>query len=180
MKHLILIVALTMLYNQAISQVRETIAFSIARIQDPGDAYNLIRSDQDGNVIWSHDLTTDNTPHNYSDDFYIVCGYTTVVGGKIIANPGDYDYWLVLRSPDPTVNVYPNPTSDLLNVVLNNLEQNTTVRLYNTQMKLITIYNIDNYRNLLALPQLANAIYIMETRVNNSVINIQKICVQQN
>lgn len=168
------------LCGQSYSQIRETIAFSTARIQDPSTNYNLVRTDQQGNIIWSYNLITDNSAYNYSEDFYIVCGYTDVVAGKITSNPFDYDYWLVPIINDLAVFIYPNPACNVLNVALNNIDSNVTINIYNLQMKLVATYNANNYINTLTLPALSNAVYFVVVRSDNNINNIQKLCVQQN
>jgi len=180
MKHPILIVIFVMLYNLAASQVCETIAFSAARTQDTSSVYNLIRTDQYGNIVWTHEVLTNTTPIQYSDDFYIVCGYTTIANGKITANPSDYDYWLIPLTDTLSAYIYPNPASSILNIILSNVNDNVLINIYDMQMRLVTTFNALNYINTITLPALSNAMYFVEARTNNKTINIQKLCVQQN
>ena len=121
MKQLALLILL-LLGNQCYSQSNEIVGSNIFgyRLSDAVEGtYNVIRTDENGKVVWVKPVIQDNTiPFDLSDNQYIIYGFTKVKNGKIIGKPSDYDYWLVRSDMDYEVEVYPNPVSTTFYVSL--------------------------------------------------------------
>jgi hypothetical protein len=119
----ILLFILLLLGNQCYSQSIEMIGSEIFgyRLSDAVNGnYNVIRTDEDGKVVWVKPVITDNNiPFDLSENQYIIYGFTEVKNGKIINNPFDYDYWLVVTDTTYDITVYPNPTDGVLQVRFN-------------------------------------------------------------
>jgi hypothetical protein len=163
------------------AQSPETVSTNEFSLRDDIDnQYNLIRTDQNGDIVWSSPINKDNNPFDYSQGTYIVCGFTEVANGRIIDNPCDYDYWLVRIIETIQVSVYPNPAASELNIALNSYVSELDFRLLDVNLKLIESRKLTNYITTIPLPQLANGIYMYEVTSNNKLIKTGKICVIQN
>ena len=179
MKH-ILICVLMLFYGIAFSQSVETVGTPEFDIRDEfNNDYNLIRTDQDGNIIWSRAITESNNPFDLSQGTYIVYGFTEVVKGKIIDNPCDYDYWVVRVVGDVDIQIYPNPASREIKVTLNSFTDNLMFDLYDVHLRLLKSYILDNYITEITLPNLSDGIYLYNVISNNKLIKTGKVCIMQ-
>ena len=165
----------------AFAQSPETISTNEFSIRDDiNNQYNLIRTDQSGNIVWSSTINKDNNPFDMSQGTYIVCGFTEVKNGCIIDNPGDYDYWIVRISETIDVLIYPNPASSEVNITLNSYTNEMDFLLLDVNLKLIESRKLTNFVTQFTLPPLANGVYIYNIISNNKLIKIGKLCVIQN
>jgi hypothetical protein len=182
MKKLLLLLGLLVLFfGVAFAQSPETVSTNDFSLRDDIDnQYNLIRTDQNGDIVWSKPINKNNNPFDYSQGTYIVCGFTEVTNGRIIDNPCDYDYWIVRISETIQVSVYPNPVASELNIALNSYVNELDFCLLDINLKLIESTKLTNYITTIPLPQLANGIYMYEVTLNNKLIKTGKICVIQN
>lgn len=180
MKYTILYV-LMLFCGVAFAQSNETISTNEFSIRDNIDnQYNLIRTDQNGNIIWSNPINKDNNPFDMSQGTYIVCGFTEVKNGKIIDNPCDYDYWIVSIINDIEVSVYPNPASKEINVTLNSYTNELDFYLLDVNLKLIQSRKLTNFITTISLPNLSNGIYLFNIITNDKLIKTGKVCIMQN
>ena len=183
MKHLALLI-LSLITIQCYSQTNEIVGSEIFgyRISDAIDgSYNVIRTDENGKVVWVKPMITDNTiPFDLTDNQYIVYGFTTIKNGKIIGQPADYDYWLVRSDLDFDVAVYPNPTTTTLYVSLSNYNEGIIINIYDVMHKLVYNNQITQYINFFNLPHLSNGTYMYEIVSKDKLIKTGKLCVLQN
>lgn len=71
-------------------------------------------------------------------------------------------------------NLYPNPTSSVLNVEMNGINKNTTIELYNTIGELVFNENLGDTTKSLDLQHLSSGIYFMKVQSDNQFV-IKKI-----
>jgi hypothetical protein len=183
MKQLTLLILL-LLGNQCYSQSNEAVGSNIFgyRLSDAIEGtYNVIRTDEDGKVVWVKPMITDNTiPFDLSENQYIIYGFTQINNGKITSNPSDYDYWLVRSDIGYDVIVYPNPTTTTFYVSLSNYSDGITIDIYDISHKLVFNSQITQYMNYFNLPHLSNGTYIYEIVGTDKIIKTGKLCVLQN
>jgi hypothetical protein len=137
--------------------------------------YNLIRTDQDGNVVWIRPIEVNTA--NLSDNRFIIYGFGNIKNGKLANKPSDYDYWLIKNDTAYNATIYPNPTSSYVNVMMNNFANGLRFFLYDINGVLIISERLAQYNNKIELPDLANGIYICKVTFNNEIIKIDKLCV---
>lgn len=180
----ILLLILLLLGNQCYSQSIEMVGSEMFgyRLSDAVNVnYNVIRIDEDGKVVWVKPVITDNTiPFDLSENQYIIYGFTEVENGKIINNPSDYDYWLVLTDTTYDVAVYPNPTTMNFYVSLSNYNDDISINLYDITHRLVFNSQITKYINFFSLPHISNGTYMYEIINTNKIIKTGKLCVLQN
>lgn len=163
------------------AQSPETVSTNEFSLRDDIDSqYNLIRTDQYGDIIWSKPINKDNNPFDMSQGTYIVCGFTEVAYGRIIDNPCDYDYWIVRISETIEVSVYPNPASNVVNITLNSYTNELDFYLLDVNLRLIESRKLTNFITEIPLPQLSNGIYVYDVISNNKLIKTGKLCIMQN
>ena len=184
MRKIITVISFLLLSNIGYSQSNEVIGSNIFGYRIGGvveGTYNVIRTDEEGKVVWVKPMITDNTiPFDISDNQYIIYGFTQIKNGRIIGQPSDYDYWLVRSDLDYDVAVYPNPTTNTLYVSLSNYNEGISVNLYDITHKLVYNNQITQYINYFNLPHLSNGTYIYEIIAKDKLIKTGKLCVLQN
>ena len=183
MKPLILFISL-LLSIQCYSQSNEIVGSNVFgyRLSDAVEGtYNVIRTDENGKVVWVKPVITDNTtPFDLSENEYIIYGFTQVKNGKITNNPSDYDYWLVRSDMEYDIAVYPNPTSSTFYVSLSNYKDGIGINLYDITHKLVFNNQINQYINFFQLPHLSDGTYIYEILMEDEILKTGKLCVLQN
>jgi len=180
----ILLFILLLFGNQCYSQSNEMIGSEIFgyRLSDAVNGnYNVIRTDEDGKVVWVKPVITDNNiPFDLSENQYIIYGFTEVKNGKIINNPSDYDYWLVVTDTTYDITVYPNPTTMNFYVSLSNYNDGISINVYDITRRLVFNSQITQYINFFSLPYISNGTYMYEIINTNKIIKTGKLCVLQN
>jgi hypothetical protein len=183
MKKLFLL-TLLLLSNQCYSQSTEMIGLEIFGYRLTNDVnvnYNLIRTDEDGKVVWTKPVKSENnTQFDLSENQYIIYGFTEVKNGKIINNPSDYDYWLVLTDTTYDITVYPNPTTMNFYVLLSNYNDGISINVYDITRRLVFNSQITQYMNFFSLQYISNGVYMYEIINTNKIIKSGKLCVLQN
>lgn len=183
MKKLLLLILL-LLGNQCYSQSIEMIGSEIFgyRLSDAVNGnHNVIRTDENGKVVWVKPVITDNNiPFDLSENQYIIYGFTEVKNGRITSDPSEYDYWLVMTDTTYDVTVYPNPTSTTFYVALSNYNDGIIINLYDVTHRLVFNSQITQYINFFNLPFLSNGTYMYEIITTNKIIKTGKLCVLQN
>jgi hypothetical protein len=142
--------------------------------------YDIIQTDQEGNILWRKAITNSSIPFDSTQSTYMVYSQTTIKNGKITSCPGDYDYWLVKRDTAINANVYPNPAINQLYVTLDAFMDNIQFELYDLNRKLIFFRQLNNYTTLIDLPNMANGIYTFKIFTTNKLIKTGKVCIMQN
>ena len=143
--------------------------------------YNVIRTDEDGKVVWVKPVINDNTiPFDLTDNQYIIYGFTNVKNGKITSKASDYDYWLVRSDLDCDVAIYPNPSPGTFYVSLSNYREGMGINLYDITHKLVFNSQINQYINFFHLPNISNGTYIYEILNGDELLKTGKLCVLQN
>lgn len=79
------------------------------------------------------------------------------------------------NSGENVVNVYPNPTTDFVNITFNNNAQNVTVTLINSVGQTVKIFNNVNSNTMLSLEELASGVYILNADINGQRFTKQVI-----
>lgn len=183
MKHTLTILLLTLCLTLNCFGQKETIGIlnntSYSRTEDdPTIEYNIIRSDIDGKVIWIKDLITTISPtFDATLDLYNIYGYTTIDNNKITSNPGDYDYWLVIKTKNIESFIYPNPTQSNIFVFSSDLSNNTQIVLFDVNGKEVLREKLIDYTTHIKLPSLSQGTYLYKIKNNNLTIKTGKLCV---
>jgi len=184
MRKIITFISFLLLTNIGYSQSNEVIGSNIFGYRISGvveGTYNVIRTDEDGKVVWVKPMITDNTiPFDLSQNDYIIYGFTQVNNGKITGRVSDYDYWLVRSDIGYEINVYPNPTKNTFYVSLSNYNDGIIINLYDISYRLVYNNQVTQYINNFQLPDLEDGTYIYEIKTNNKLIKTGKLCVLQN
>ena len=181
MKHIILLGIMMLFFGMAFSQSIETVSTADFDIRDSiNNEYNLIRTDLEGNIIWSIPIDASNNPFDFSHGTYLVCGFTSIEKGKIIDNPCDYDYWIVKIINDITIDAYPNPASREFNIALSSYTSPLDFYLYDVQFKLLRSFKLTNFITQIQVPELSNGLYLYNIISNNKLIKTGKVCIMQN
>jgi hypothetical protein len=84
----------------------------------------------------------------------------------------------VCNNGQPSANIYPNPTTDVLNIQLQNVNlDNTVASLYNALGQLVLKENITNYTHTFNTQSLASGLYTLDITTNNKSISKHKVVV---
>jgi hypothetical protein len=84
----------------------------------------------------------------------------------------------VCNNGQPSANIYPNPTTDVLNIQLQNVNlDNTVASLYNALGQIVLKENITNYTHTFNTQSLANGLYTLDITTNNKSISKHKVVV---
>lgn len=165
------------------SQQKETIGTmvgsSYSRVSDSEQTeYNIIRSDKDGKVIWVKELITTDAPNfDLTLDLYMVYGYTTINNNSITNNPGDYDYWLVVKTKNIESFIYPNPTRGNVFVFSSDLSNNVRIMLFDMNGREVLRERLIDYTTSIKLPFLSQGTYFYKIENDNLTIKSGKLCV---
>jgi len=142
--------------------------------------YDIIHTDQEGNILWRKAITNSSIPFDSTQSTYMVYSQTTIKNGKITSPPCDYDYWLVRRDTIINANVFPNPATTSIYVTLDSFVDNIQFELYDSNRKLIYFRQLNNYTTFIDLPNLANGIYMFKIFTSDKLIKTGKVCIMQN
>lgn len=168
--------------NNVNAQQHETVGIingnSFARNSEDENEYTIVRSDKDGRVVWIKQLPSERTSvFDASLDLYMVFGYTTLSGNKITSNPGDYDYWLVIKSKNIESLIYPNPTRTNIFVFTNNISNNVRITLFDATNKEIMTERLLDFTTSIKLPPLSQGIYFYRIENDNLIIKTGSLCI---
>jgi len=151
---------------------------SYARIGDDATEYTIVRSDKDGKVVWIKDLiTTSSSSFDTTLDLYMVYGYTTLTDNRITSNPGDYDYWLVVKTKNIESFIYPNPARSNVFVFSSDISNNVQISLFDVNGKEILRERLVDYTTSIRLPSLSQGTYFYKIENDNLIIKSGKLCV---
>lgn len=139
--------------------------------------YDLVRTDEDGNVVWTLSFESKVDGFDIVQPEYIVMNFTKVVNGKIIDNPGDYDYWLVRKEKQVDFTIFPNPNTGQFNIYCSNLDENSFYEIYDSSLRIIERKQIFDNFTLVNLNELKKGFYFITFIQENSNKKIEKICI---
>lgn len=141
------------------------------------EKYDIVRSDENGNIVWK--LTTQNNfqPLDSTQDYYIVFGYTQEKNNKITSNPNDYDYWLIEKKLTYEFNIYPNPNLGNFFIFSNNLKNDLKFEIYDSLNRLIINNQINKNLTEVNLNNLSRGIYCVKIFDNEKIFKFEKICI---
>lgn len=139
----------------------------------------VVRTDEYGEVVWMNTPELSSTSIDYSDQFYIVFGYSTVLNGRITSNPSDYDYWLVQTDIPFEITVYPNPTNYRLTLVISPLQSGLNMQFVDGLNRTVFSQEITRYNTLISIPSIASGIYYIKVYNQSKLLKTQKICIIQ-
>jgi hypothetical protein len=107
----------------------------------------------------------------------MVYGYTTINNNKITSNPGDYDYWLVVKTKNIESFIYPNPTRNNVFVFSSDLSNNVRIILFDINGKEVLRERLIDYTTNIRLPFLSQGTYLYQIQNDNLTIKTGKLCV---
>jgi hypothetical protein len=180
MKHILftlLMIGISSVYAQ--QEIIGTESTAGMRLSAQIVGYDIIQSDQEGNVLWKNDITNTSAPFDSTQGTYMIYSYTTIKNGKITSPPYDYDYWLVRRDTMINANVFPNPATTSIYVTLDAFVAGIQFELYDSSQKLIYFRQLNNYTTFIDLLNLANGIYMFKIFTSNKLIKTGKVCIIQ-
>jgi hypothetical protein len=105
-----------------------------------------------------------------------VYGKTEVKGGRITSSPHDYDYWIIPRQEFPLAEVYPNPTSGILNIYTNLLNE-TRILIYDSSNRIVYRDRLVNYFTTVDVSFMQPSVYFYRIFEGSNTIKTGKICV---
>lgn len=79
---------------------------------------------------------------------------------------------------DININIYPNPTSETLNIDFNNIPSNASIEIYNMVGELVLTQQFTELNNSINTSQLTSGLYIAKIIGNNKLLSSQKIVKQ--
>ncbi len=71
--------------------------------------------------------------------------------------------------------MYPNPTSEMLNVELGMLNENSTLFVYNALGGLVLKENINSKHTTINISNFAKGLYVVELQSNNQILHRAKL-----
>lgn len=138
--------------------------------------YNIVRTDENGKVVWSLSIFNNNIPFDSSQENYVVFGFTEINNGKIKSNPADYDYWLVPRKEEILFNAYPNPSLGFFNIYTNFIDNESEFQIYDEMNRVIYFGKIDDYTININLSNQSKGMYFIKFYNKEKILKTEKIC----
>lgn len=142
------------------------------------EEYIIVKTDSEGNIVEEF------SPKGMNDIFFLnkesdysLYGYTTSIENKILSNPSDYDYWLVKKSDEFIVELFPNPTNKNVTIVIKNLRTPLIFNLLDLSGKIIFNENIINNITNLNVSDLSKGIYLYEILNDFGVVSTGKLSI---
>ena len=179
-KHLTLYPLLALLAFTRPGIAQEIVSTSALRLYDRSlTDYVVVRTDEYGAVVWMDSPEVSNTAIDYSDQFYIVFGYSTISNGRVTSNPSDYDYWLVRGELPFEVNVYPNPTSYNLTLSIQPIQPGLYIRFADGLNRTVFSQDITRYNTRISIPSISSGIYYINVYNQSKLLKTKKICIIQ-
>lgn len=154
-----------------------------------GGAYDawLVKLNNLGNIEWQECIGGSNTDFIYNtkptiDNGYILAGSTSSVNGDVSGNQGGSDAWVVkltsfLGQEEPSiinrVSLYPNPVTNVLNLIVGSNIENSTYILTDLKGKIIRQGIIDKNVTSINVEYLSKGVYFIKI-AGNEVIKFIK------
>lgn len=153
----------------------------------------LLRINEDGELIWQKELGGSDEDVSYSvismPDNSIVVGSQSrspISGNNTTNGFGSLDYWLVKLEPENLANqsftnndfhLYPNPTSDQVNITFDDIQNNIQIIVYNTLSQKMNEYHYTNTSNITVPMHHDKGVYfvkIMADKISTKTIKVIK------
>lgn len=181
MKYFITFLILMLVLKNSISYSQETLGLNYGfdyyfNSKNTND-FNIVRTDQNGNVLWRISLNSDNSYFDSTQSHYIALGHSYEKNGKIISNPNDYDYWLVPKSIDIDFVIYPNPNLGIFNIYVNNNFDQINYQIFDSSNRIITSSILNNINTPVNLVEMSKGIYYVKFFDNKEILKIKKLCI---
>ncbi|HNQ12751.1 MAG TPA: T9SS type A sorting domain-containing protein, partial [Bacteroidia bacterium] len=157
--------------------------------------YWIVKTDSIGNILWQNTIGGSDYDQLYSaqqtnDGGYILGGYSssTISCDKSENSYGFFDYWLVKLFPDTITGIsdypstsnalynkiYPNPTSNTLNIIINKNEENIIIKnLLGEIVMEHTVFKDDIMTSEINILFLSSGIYF--AKIGNEVLKFIKL-----
>lgn len=145
----------------------------------------LVKVNSTGTLLWqkTYGGSQRETPQDFkktSDGGFILCGSTTSNNGNVSGNNGSADYWVVKLTPDnlnanefetPSVVIFPNPTTNYIQISKNENILNVELYDYNGRQ----VLNVKNFTEIISLENFSNGVYILKIQLENGSFIQEKI-----
>lgn len=181
MKSLITLIVAMLLLSNIYAQQSESIGSlagtSYTRIGADDVEYNIVRSDESGRIVWIKEIMSNTNAFDVTLSLYMVFGYTNISNNKITSNPGDYDYWLVIKTKNIESLVYPNPARSNVFVFASDLSNNVRIILFDTNGREILRERLVDFTTSVKLPPLSQGMYLYKIENDNLTIKTGQLCV---
>jgi hypothetical protein len=139
--------------------------------------YDIVRTDQDGNIIWKLSINDNQQPFDSSQSFYIVFGYTFEKNSKITSDPSEYDYWLVPKRKIKEFSIYPNPNLGVFNILNLSSEDNVDIEIYDSLNRLVLKNKLVGFNTTIDLIKFSKGVYYIKIFNNEETLKFEKICI---
>ncbi len=169
------------------------IGSSISKSNDVTNNYGsfdiwIVKINQQGNMIWQKNLGSSTSDSSrdalyLDDENLLVFGYTSQADNDVTNNYGLGDFWLakledkklgVSDINKAKVKIYPNPTSDFINISNYSEKEIRNVELYDLSGKLMNQVKLENGR--MDLRNINSGIYLLKmVDCNNNITSHQII-----
>ena len=141
------------------------------------EKHNIVRTDENGNVIWTLSFSSTSQPFDSSQENYIVFGNTNIKNGKIISNPSDYDYWLVPKEEEEIkFSIYPNPSIGNINIYTSFVDGETEFEIIDGMNRIIYSDKINEIILNIDFSSYAKGMYFIKIFNNEKILKFEKIC----
>lgn len=178
------IIALIVLFtaNVAVSQTLQSEMLGLEsgpafRLFEEAADYRIARTDENGKIVWIMDAVNDDSPLNFNESAYIVYGYSTQNGGRIVGDPTAYDYWLVSRDSSIDADLYPNPTRSEVYVFVSDFGESTSIAFYDLGFRQVLDYQLTDNNSVINLANLSQGMYVYKITNDSKIIKGGKLCV---
>jgi hypothetical protein len=138
--------------------------------------YNIVRTDENGNVFWTYSFSNTIQPFDSSQENYIVLGITNIRNGKITSDPSDYDYWLVSKEEEIEFSVYPNPSLGNINIYTSFIDNETDFEIIDGMNRSVYRGKINEIIINLDFSKYAKGMYFIKIFNNEKILKFEKIC----
>jgi hypothetical protein len=141
------------------------------------EKHNIVRTDENGNVIWTLSFSNTSQPFDSSQENYIVFGNTNIKNGKIISNPSDYDYWLVEKEEEINFSIFPNPSIGFINIYTSFIDDKSEIEITDEMNRIVYRSKINEIITNLDLTRYSKGMYFVKIFNNEKILKFEKICI---
>lgn len=138
--------------------------------------YNVVRTDQEGKVVWTLSFFNQYQPFDSSQFSYVVFGHSSIKNGKITSDPSEYDYWLIKKNEEQEFSIYPNPSIGFINIYTNFIDDKTNYEIIDGMNRVIFLAKINDITTNLDLSKQSKGIYFLKIYNNEKILKFEKIC----
>lgn len=183
MKKLLILGLLTLTmncYSQTMIESVGEVGSLVFNVKDSilSEEYVIVKTDSEGNIIEKF------SPKEINDIFFLnkesdysLYGHTTLMQNKISSNPSDYDYWLIKKSDEFIVELFPNPTNQNVTIIIQNLKDPLIFNLLDLNGKIIISKNMINNITNLDVSDLSKGIYLYKILNDFGIVSTGKLSI---